>query len=153
MNIFTDLHQESILGVIEGFDRVIFKGHLNSMFPKGAFGYYLHQRGVLLKDAKPFFEQETARIVDHAKQSAAEAGRPYIYLELVLSLSKHPPIPTPVVSRKKVWRVFRRGRPADRKIQPFRTCAELVEVWATFLQRQAVMVNPPAGRYCPSWLR
>jgi len=81
MNIFTNLHQESILGVIEGFDRIIFKGHLNSMFPKGAFGYYLHQRSVLLKDAKQFFEQETARIIEHAKQSAAEVGRPYIYLE------------------------------------------------------------------------
>ena len=33
------------------------------MFPNGAFGYYLHQRVVLLKDAKNFFEQETARII------------------------------------------------------------------------------------------
>jgi hypothetical protein len=81
MGIFTDLHQESILGVIEGFDRVIFKGHFNSMFPRGAFGYYLHRRGILLKDAKTFFERQTALIIDHAKQAAEQAGRPYTYLD------------------------------------------------------------------------
>nr|VFJ55596.1 MAG: hypothetical protein BECKDK2373B_GA0170837_105314 [Candidatus Kentron sp. DK]VFJ59690.1 MAG: hypothetical protein BECKDK2373C_GA0170839_10737 [Candidatus Kentron sp. DK] len=47
------------------------------MFPNGAFGYYLHQRGVLLKDAKGFFEQETARIVEHAQAAAREANRPF----------------------------------------------------------------------------
>nr|VFK52886.1 MAG: hypothetical protein BECKTUN1418F_GA0071002_101410 [Candidatus Kentron sp. TUN]VFK53447.1 MAG: hypothetical protein BECKTUN1418E_GA0071001_101610 [Candidatus Kentron sp. TUN]VFK59971.1 MAG: hypothetical protein BECKTUN1418D_GA0071000_11128 [Candidatus Kentron sp. TUN] len=66
MGISTDLHQESILGVVEGFDRLIFKGHINSMFPNGDFGYYLHKHGVLLKDAKGFFEEETDRIIDHA---------------------------------------------------------------------------------------
>jgi hypothetical protein len=34
---------------MEGFDRIFFKGHLTSMFPDGAFGRYLYQRGVLLK--------------------------------------------------------------------------------------------------------
>jgi len=81
MGIFTELHQESILGVVEGFDRLIFKGHFNSMFPKGAFDYYLHQRGVLLKDAKGSFEKETGRIIEHAKHAADQSGRPFIYLE------------------------------------------------------------------------
>jgi hypothetical protein len=81
MGIFTDLHKKSILGVIEGFDRIIFKGHFSSMFPKGAFKRYLSQRGVLLKDAGEFFKKETARIIDHAKAAAADAGRQYIYLQ------------------------------------------------------------------------
>jgi hypothetical protein len=38
MNGFVDLHGESITGVINTFDRVIFKGHLNGFFPDGAFG-------------------------------------------------------------------------------------------------------------------
>lgn len=80
MGIFTDLHRESILGVVEGFDRLIFKGHFNSMFPNGAFGYYLHQRGVLLRDAKGFFEKETDRIVKHARTAAEQVNRPFIYL-------------------------------------------------------------------------
>jgi len=37
MNGFVDLHGASITGVINTFDRVIFKGHLNGFFPDGAF--------------------------------------------------------------------------------------------------------------------
>ena len=59
MDIFLEKHRESILGVVEGFDRIIFKGYLTSMFPDGAFGRYLYKRGVLLKDAGKFFESET----------------------------------------------------------------------------------------------
>ncbi|MBK7002188.1 MAG: hypothetical protein IPH35_20225 [Rhodoferax sp.] len=83
MNIFLEKFHDLIQGVIEGFDRLIFKGHLTSLFPQGAFGRYLSKRGVLLKDAGKFFEAETARIVNHAKDVAEQAGRPYIYLECV----------------------------------------------------------------------
>src|SRR4051794_11476632 len=80
MNGFVDLHGESITGVINTFDRVIFKGHLNGFFPDGAFGRYLSRRGILLKDAGRFFEAETQRIRDHVVSLAAAAGRPVEYL-------------------------------------------------------------------------
>ena len=80
MESFIDLHKTIILGVIEGFDRIIFKGWFDSFFPKGAIARYLGQRGILLKHAKEFFCQESNRIIDHAKQFAQQAGRPYIYL-------------------------------------------------------------------------
>jgi hypothetical protein len=73
MNGFVDLHGESVTGVINTFDRVIFKGHLNGFFPDGAFGRYLSRRSVLLKDAGRFFE--TQRIRDHVVSLAAAAGR------------------------------------------------------------------------------
>lgn len=81
MDIFLEKHRDATLGVIEGFDRLIFKGHLTSMFPEGAFGRYLSKRGILLKDAGKFFEAETERIKLHAKDTAEQSGRPYIYLE------------------------------------------------------------------------
>jgi hypothetical protein len=62
------------------FDRIIFKGYLTSMFPDGAFGRYLSKRGVLLKDAGKFFESETGTLIQHAKTTAEEAGRPYHFL-------------------------------------------------------------------------
>src|SRR4051812_27439617 len=80
MNSFLELHGLSISGVINTFDRVIFKGHLNGFFPDGAFGRYLSRRGILLKDAGPFFEAETQRIRDHVVSLAAAAGRPVDYL-------------------------------------------------------------------------
>src|SRR4051794_12899819 len=80
MNGFVDLHGGSITGVINTFDRVIFKGHLNGFFPDGAFGRYLSRRGILLKDAGQFFMAETQRIRDHIALLAAAAGRPVEYL-------------------------------------------------------------------------
>src|SRR3954454_14290408 len=78
MNTFLDVHGSSISGVINTFDRVIFKGHLNGFFPDGAFGRYLSRRSVLLKDAGRFFE--TQRIRDHVVSLAATAERPVEYL-------------------------------------------------------------------------
>jgi hypothetical protein len=80
MNSFLDVHGSSISGVINTFDRVIFKGHLNGFFPDGAFGRYLSRRGILLKDAGRFFEAETQRIRDHVVSLAAAVGRPVEYL-------------------------------------------------------------------------
>lgn len=80
MDIFLEKHRDAIQGVIEGFDRLIFKGHLTSLFPDGAFGRYLSKRGILLKDAGKFFAAETERIVMHAKGVAKQEDRPYVYL-------------------------------------------------------------------------
>jgi hypothetical protein len=40
MAIFLDLHRDAIGGTIATFDRLIFKGHLNALFPPGAFKRY-----------------------------------------------------------------------------------------------------------------
>ena len=80
MKNFVDLHGKSIHGVIGTFDRLIFKGHLDAFFPKGAFKRYLGRRGVLLKDAGGFFETETRRLRDHVEALAKASGRPVEYL-------------------------------------------------------------------------
>jgi hypothetical protein len=80
MKNFLEVHQDTISGMVATFDRVIIKGHLNGFYPKGAFGRYLWQRGVLLKDAGQFFEAETKRIREHIVAAAAAAGRPFEYL-------------------------------------------------------------------------
>jgi hypothetical protein len=92
MDIFLKKHEESILGVVEGFDRIIFKGYLTSMFPDGAFGRYLSKRGVLLKDAGKFFESETKTLVEHAKTSR--------------SSNRASRSPSPAIARHNVWKSF-----------------------------------------------
>jgi hypothetical protein len=86
MNGFVDLHGESITGVIETFDRVIFKGHLNGFFPDGAFGRYLSRRGILLKDAGPAILNLHERIenklfLDRTRKDS-NFKRPHIYATL-----------------------------------------------------------------------
>jgi hypothetical protein len=80
MATFGDLHRDAIAGTIGTFDRLIFKGHLNALFPRGAFKRYLDRRGILLKDAGAFFEAETARLKAHAKALADDSSRPFVYL-------------------------------------------------------------------------
>lgn len=63
---------------------MIFKGHLTSMFPEGAFGCYLNRPGVLLKDVGKSFERQTEAIKQYAKSVAEQARRPFVYLESAL---------------------------------------------------------------------
>jgi hypothetical protein len=69
-----------LAGTLSTFDRIIFKGHLNGFFPSGAFARFLSRQGVLLKDFGDYVEQATADLKAHTQAVAADAGRPYIYL-------------------------------------------------------------------------
>ena len=81
MTTFESVHQEAILGSLTTFDRTIFKGYLTGLFPDGAFGRFLTRQEVLLKDFGAYVERATARVKKHVQALAAEAGRPYHYLE------------------------------------------------------------------------
>ena len=80
MNTFMSIHQDALLGTLATFDRVIFKGYLTGLFPKGAFGRYLSKQGVLLKDFGQHVSQATQAIKVHMQELAKEAGRPLMYL-------------------------------------------------------------------------
>jgi hypothetical protein len=81
MNDFVSIHQAEITGTLSMFDRIIFKGHLTRLFPKGALALLLTRQNVLLKDYGAYVEQVTATLKAHAQQVAATAGRPFIYLK------------------------------------------------------------------------
>jgi hypothetical protein len=81
MDTFLSIHQNSILGTLSTFDRMIFKGHLTGFFPDGAFARFLNTQGVLLKEFGAYVEKSSAAVKTHAQQLAKDAGRPYLYLE------------------------------------------------------------------------
>jgi hypothetical protein len=81
MDTFLSIHQNSILGTLSTFDRMIFKGHLTGFFPAGAFARFLSSQGVLLKEFGTYVETRSAALKAHAQQVAQDAGRPYLYLE------------------------------------------------------------------------
>ncbi len=61
-------------------ERIIFKGYLTTVFPDAAFGRHLSNWGALLKDPGTFFESEMTTLIQHAKATAVQARRPYLYL-------------------------------------------------------------------------
>ena len=81
MDTFLSIHQDNLTGTLTMFDRMIFKGHLTMLYPNGAFARLLSRQGVLLKDFKPYVQDVSQKIKQHAEQLAAEAGRPFRYLQ------------------------------------------------------------------------
>ena len=81
MDIFLEKHKEAILGVVEGFDRVIFKGYLTSMFPDGGFEALPLQAGHLAQERWKIFRTRNRSHHPTRQDSAEQADRPYAYLE------------------------------------------------------------------------
>jgi hypothetical protein len=78
-NQLEEKYQESIYGKLEGFDRLIFKGHLTSFFHNG-FYYFLSKENVLLKDYGQYVKQITTKLKEHINQIVTSAGCYYEYL-------------------------------------------------------------------------
>jgi hypothetical protein len=80
MERFLQRHGNRIMGSIAGFDRVLFRGNLSSICHLGGMDRFLSSQRVLYKDFKPFVEKISNQVKEHAKQMAAAAQRPFIYL-------------------------------------------------------------------------
>jgi len=89
METFLSIHEDSVLGVLTTYDRMIFKGHLTMLYPNGAFGRLLNRQGVLLKDFKPYVENASQQVKQQAMSIAEASGRPYRYLESAMTARKN----------------------------------------------------------------
>ena len=85
MDTFQSIHQDSIIGTLTTFDRMIFKGHLTMFYPNGAFARFLNRQNILLKDFKPYVETVSQKIKQHVEQLAIESGRPFRYLQSAMT--------------------------------------------------------------------
>jgi hypothetical protein len=89
------LYQDRIVGVLEGFDRLLFRGTLRSIcFARGLEMFLANQR-VLLKDFGGYAERLSRQVKEHAQALAQRLGRPYEYL------------PSPDTSKEEVARHIR----------------------------------------------
>ncbi|MGH9212478.1 MAG: hypothetical protein ACRD2C_17650 [Acidimicrobiales bacterium] len=81
MGAFEELHRDRVCGSLAMFDRMIFKGHLNRLFPDGSVRVLLWKIGVPLTQFGKWAHGATEAICVHAEQMADKAGRPCLYLE------------------------------------------------------------------------
>lgn len=71
----------NVKGVIEGFDRIVFKGMLKPLLYPGGFASFLNSREVLNKDYKAFVTSASGTIEADASRLAADSGTgPITYL-------------------------------------------------------------------------
>jgi len=78
---FIARHSDKITGVLSGFDRMIFRGHLLPLCHDGGVRRFLAGQEVLLKDFESFVKCATAMIREAATDVVDARGRPSHYLE------------------------------------------------------------------------
>lgn len=81
MQQFVARHADQITGVLSGFDRLIFRGHLMPLCHEGGVRGFLDGQGVLLKNFEKFVKVMTGLIRDGAEDVARAHGRPIHKLE------------------------------------------------------------------------
>ena len=81
MRHFVTRHADKITGVLSGFDRLIFRGHLRPLCHEGGVRGFLAGQGVLLKDFGRYVESTTQAIRAAAAGILERVGRPIQYLE------------------------------------------------------------------------
>jgi hypothetical protein len=69
-----------VLGVLHGFDRLVFRGHLRQLSYAHGMDCYLSANRVLLKDFKAHAMQRTALLIDASLAEAHRLQRPTPYL-------------------------------------------------------------------------
>jgi hypothetical protein len=80
MERFRTRHAGRIVGILSGFDRLLFRGTLRSISFRDGMDRFLSHERVLYRDFTRFAERITARVRRHAEHVAAAAGRPIEYL-------------------------------------------------------------------------
>ena len=80
MQSFVDRHQDRITGVLTGFDRVLFRGNLQSMSCLYQLDGFLLRHRIPYKDFGGVVQTISDRVKVRAKAFADENGRPYIHI-------------------------------------------------------------------------
>ena len=83
MQRFIQRFSDKIIGVLNGFDRLVLRGSLRSISytrKKKGFEAFLWRQQMLLKDFGPYVERVSKELKDASCQAAVIQHRPIIYL-------------------------------------------------------------------------
>ena len=80
MNRFVAKHAEKIIGVLSGFDRMLFRGTLREISYAGGMAKFLSIARVLRKNFGAFCDKATKRLREASLSAAENLGRPALYL-------------------------------------------------------------------------
>ena len=81
MDRFVSRYRSLITGVLSGFDRLVFRGHLLPFMRKGGMFFFLEAAGVRLLDFRSFVRDTTERLKQASLAEAHRLERPVEYLE------------------------------------------------------------------------
>jgi hypothetical protein len=73
-------HSDSVTGVINGFDRLRFRGTIRLLTNVAGMGSFLNHMGVLLKDAGTWMQECSEKVKKASLKMASDVGRPVHYI-------------------------------------------------------------------------
>jgi len=79
VDAFIQRHQQDVIGVLSGFDRMRFRGTLRSICHAQGVDRFLGAVGVPYKDFREFVAGLSQRLIERAEQVAQQTGRPFVY--------------------------------------------------------------------------
>lgn len=81
MKRFLTKHEIKIVGVLSGFDRLIFRGGIKGLLFERGFAAYLNFNRILLKDFSDHAKSLTSELRERTEIYAETKERPFIYLQ------------------------------------------------------------------------
>jgi hypothetical protein len=114
---FIQRHQNDVIGVLRGWDRLRLQGTLRSLYHPSVMEYYLKRSGILWKDFKAFATGLTDRIRQAAVDLAAQQQRPMLYL------------PTSRMDKEAVARQVQQEHRIDSGLVAVLSCVEPCRTW------------------------
>jgi hypothetical protein len=80
MERFIERYQDRVVGVLSGFDRLLFRGILRSICHVEGMDRFLSSQRVLYKDFGAYVQRLSEQMKEHAQTVARQAGRPLCYV-------------------------------------------------------------------------
>jgi hypothetical protein len=134
MKRFIERFRSSILGVLSGFDRLMFRGHLEGLvYPKGLMNY-LWERRVLWKDFASWAKERTDALKARTEEDAARLGQEVVR------------IARPSDKKEKLARKVQLTQGITDGTVAFFSCLEPCQIWK-------VRGNRKARKLVPVWSR
>jgi hypothetical protein len=81
MKTFLQRFAALVLGVLSGFDRLVFRGKLRELYAPDGMDRYLASNHILFKAFKEHAESITRQVIEGSVAQAARLGRPFEYLD------------------------------------------------------------------------
>jgi hypothetical protein len=127
---FISRHASKVIGVLKGFDRLLFRGHLMQLnFAEGVEAF-LRRQGILKNDFGALADTLTGVIREQAESTARALDRPVRYLE------------SSIVRKEDVARQMWREAPVDEGLVGLISCVEPCMTWQMFRSKEAQTQEP-----------
>jgi len=161
MRKFIARHAKKVVGVLTGFDRVLFRGHLMNLCHEKGLRMFLCTQSALLKDFGRFAQAVTGLIRTASSQVTQDAGAPEEYLNS--SSIRKEDVAKSIIAKRGIdeglvcvlsavepclsWQIFRSR--AEKTQQPQRRLRKCLHLYYYFLDRDFGLMHVRIQTWMP----